>query len=193
MSYIAAGLSAGATLCTGGEPLKFPTGHYIAPTVFDHVTPDMSIARDEVFSPVLTVIRFKNEAEAVHIANDIAYGLSASIWTANLDRALTLTRKIKAGTVWVNCFMDGFPELPFGGYKQSGLGRELGKHAVEDYTETKTLLIHTGPRGAHWSALDSIRSIEIPTGLALPFAEGLYSCNSQVRRSLRPVPWRSQS
>jgi acyl-CoA reductase-like NAD-dependent aldehyde dehydrogenase len=149
--YLEAGKKSGATLVLGGDALAAPKGRFIQPTIFDHVRPEMMIAREEIFGPVLSVLRFSSEDEAVQLANEVAYGLSASIWTRDLDRALTLSRRIEAGTVWVNCFMDGFPELPFGGYKQSGLGRELGKHAVEDYTETKTLLIHTGPRTSWWA------------------------------------------
>ena len=111
----------------------------------------MSVAREEIFGPVLSILRFSTEEEAVAIANDVAYGLSANVWPRDLDRALGLSRRIEAGTVWVNCFMDGFPELPFGGFKQSGLGRELGRSALEDYTETKTVLVHPGPRIGTWA------------------------------------------
>ncbi len=88
--------------------------------------------------------------QATAIANDTLYGLSAGVWTRDHDRALRLARAIRAGTVWGNCFMDGFPELPFGGYRQSGLGRELGMAAVEEFTETKTVVLRTGPHPAHW-------------------------------------------
>jgi betaine-aldehyde dehydrogenase len=149
--FLADGTAAGAAVRLGGGPLAAQPGLYIQPTLLDHVKPDMRVAREEIFGPVLSVLRFESEDEAVRIANDVAYGLSASVWTRDLDRALGLSRRIEAGTVWVNCFMDGFSELPFGGYKQSGLGRELGQHAVEEYTETKTLLIHQGPRTGWWA------------------------------------------
>lgn len=152
LRYIASGRTAGATLRLGGEPLQLGHGRFIPPTIFDHVTPQMEIAREEIFGPVLSVLRFNSDAEAVAIANDVAYGLSAGVWTREVDRAVACARSIKAGTVWINCFMDGFSELPFGGFKQSGLGRELGRQAVEDYTETKTVLIHTGARSSPWIA-----------------------------------------
>jgi betaine-aldehyde dehydrogenase len=112
----------------------------------------MRIAREEVFGPVLSVLVFDTAEEAVSIANATEYGLSASVWSRSFDRCLTLGRRVRAGTVWMNTFMDGFPELPFGGYGQSGLGRELGRGAVEDYTETKTLHMHHGARTAWWTA-----------------------------------------
>ena len=150
-SYLADARSAGAAVRLGGDRLAGNHGLYIQPTLLDHVQRGMRVAREEIFGPVLSIIRFESEDEAVAIANDVAYGLSASVWTRDIDRALGLSRKIEAGTVWINCFMDGFPELPFGGYKQSGLGRELGQHAVEEYTETKTVLIHQGPRTGWWA------------------------------------------
>jgi len=149
-AHIEKGRCEGAVLCFGGGPLEIGRGHYIQPTLLDHVTPAMSVAREEIFGPVLSILRFSSDDEAVDLANNIAYGLSASLWTRDLDRALGLSRRIEAGTVWVNCFMDGFQELPFGGYKQSGLGRELGRGAVEDYTETKSVLFHQGARRSHW-------------------------------------------
>jgi betaine-aldehyde dehydrogenase len=148
--YIEDGKAAGAKVLLGGGPLVRPAGRYVQPTVFDHVTPAMKIAREEIFGPVLSVIRFDSDDAACAIANDVAYGLSAGIWTRDVDRALSLSRRIKAGTVWVNCFMDGFAELPFGGYKQSGLGRELGRAAIEDYTETKTLLLRQNGQRQNW-------------------------------------------
>lgn len=148
--FIEDGKTAGAIVRLGGGVFASDQGHYIQPTLLDHVQSDMAVAREEIFGPVLSILRFTSDDEAADIANDVAYGLSASVWTRDLDRALGLSRRIEAGTVWINCFMDGFPELPFGGCKQSGLGRELGRGAVEDYTETKTVLIHQGPRTALW-------------------------------------------
>lgn len=138
---IEAGKAAGATVRLDGGRLDLEGGCYVTPVLFDHVTADMAIAGEEIFGPVLSLLRFSSEEEAVEIANSVAYGLSASVWTCDLDRSLSLSRRIEAGTVWVNCFMDGFQELPFGGYKQSGLGRELGRAAVEEYTEVKTVLV----------------------------------------------------
>ena len=104
----------------------------------------MAVAREEVFGPVLSVLTFETADEAVDIANSVDYGLSAGVWSRDIDTCLTVGRRVRAGTIWMNTFMDGASELPFGGYKQSGLGRELGRHAVEDYTETKTLKMHIG-------------------------------------------------
>ncbi len=137
--FIRKGKAAGADLVLDGSGVEQGQGRFIAPTIFDKVPPDADIACDEIFGPVLSIVRFKDEAEALQIANSSWYGLSASVWTSNTDRALRCTRSLKAGTVWVNTFLDGAPELPFGGYKQSGLGRELGPEAVLEYTETKTV------------------------------------------------------
>ncbi|MAS80880.1 MAG: sorbosone dehydrogenase [Euryarchaeota archaeon] len=150
MNYVKAGEKEGAELRLGGKQMITKTGRYIEPTIFDKVSPEMSIANDEIFGPVLSVLRFKTKEEAINIANDSIYGLSASVWTKDIDTAITLSRKLEAGTVWINTFMDGFPELCFGGYKESGLGRELGHFAVEEFTELKTILMHTGPRDYWW-------------------------------------------
>ncbi|MDL5045298.1 aldehyde dehydrogenase family protein [Oscillatoria amoena NRMC-F 0135] len=150
-SYVASGVGAGARAILGGGPLTLGRGLYIEPTILDHATPGMEIAREEIFGPVLTVVRFRDADEVIRIANDTDYGLSASVWTRDFDRAVQLSRRIRTGTVWINTFMDGSPELPFGGYRQSGLGRELGSAAVEEYTELKTLYAHLGPRTGWWS------------------------------------------
>ena len=125
-------------------------GQYMAPTIISGVTPDMKIAREEVFGPVLSVLTFTTRQEAVEIANSTDYGLSAGVWSQNMDNCVIVARQVRAGTIWMNTFMDGASELPFGGYRQSGLGRELGRHAVEDYTETKTLNMHIGQRTGWW-------------------------------------------
>lgn len=139
----------GASLLMGGDRLRLGAGRYFQPTVFDHVDPAMSIAREEIFGPVLSVLRFADLDEAVRIANSTIYGLSAGIWTQDIDSAVVFARRAHAGTVWVNCWMDGFPEMSFGGYKQSGLGRELGRSAIDAFTELKTIAIHTGS-AASW-------------------------------------------
>jgi acyl-CoA reductase-like NAD-dependent aldehyde dehydrogenase len=151
LSYIDAGRKDGARVCLGGAPIPSPAGRFIQPTVIDRVRPEMKLAREEVFGPVLAVLRFQDADEAVRIANDTLYGLSASVWTRDLDTAVGLSRRIRTGTVWINTFMDGAPELPFGGYRQSGLGRELGRFAVEEYTELKTVYMHLGPRTNWWT------------------------------------------
>jgi betaine-aldehyde dehydrogenase len=150
LSYIQSAQQQGAQLRTGGQRLATERGCYIEPTIFTGVTPDMDIAREEVFGPVLSVLTFSTPDEALNIANSTLYGLSAGVWTRDLDTALRLAKGIRAGTVWVNSFMDGWPELPFGGYGQSGLGRELGRFSVDEFTELKTVPIHLGERKAWW-------------------------------------------
>lgn len=105
-----------------------------------------------MFGPVLSVLTFETMEDAIRIANSIDYGLSAGVWSRDFDTCLTVGRRVRAGTIWMNTFMDGAAELPFGGYRQSGLGRELGRHAVEDYTETKTLNMHMGRRTLLWAS-----------------------------------------
>lgn len=148
--YVAGAARDGARVSLGGDPLELGAGQFMAPTILTGVTPDMAVAREEVFGPVLSVLTFRTTEEAIGIANAIDYGLSASVWSRDIDTCLAIGRRVRAGTVWVNTFMDGASELPFGGYRQSGLGRELGRHAVEDYTETKTLNLHIGARTNWW-------------------------------------------
>jgi betaine-aldehyde dehydrogenase len=149
-TYVSGAKVHGAEVALGGDALDLGMGQFMSPTILSGVTPDMAVAREEVFGPVLSVLTFETTDEAIRIANSIDYGLSAGVWSRDFDTCLTVGRKVRAGTVWMNTFMDGTPELPFGGYKQSGLGRELGRHAVEDYTETKTLNMHIGNRTGWW-------------------------------------------
>jgi betaine-aldehyde dehydrogenase len=152
LGYIDQGRRAGANLQLGGRPLQIlPNGRFIEPTVFDGVRPDMAIAQEEIFGPVLSVLTFDTADQAVEIANSTMYGLSAGLWTRDIDTALSVSRRIRAGTVWVNTFMDGYPELPFGGFKESGQGRELGRFAIEEFTELKTIQLHVGPRTSWWA------------------------------------------
>lgn len=148
--YVSGAKSGGAKIAHGGEALDFGVGQFMAPTILSEVTPNMAVAREEVFGPVLSVLTFETVEEAIEIANAVDYGLSAGVWSRDFDTCLTIGRKVRAGTIWMNTFMDGVSELPFGGYKQSGLGRELGRHAVEDYTESKTLNMHIGARTGWW-------------------------------------------
>jgi betaine-aldehyde dehydrogenase len=145
-ALVAAGRSAGAHLALGGGRADTPVGRFFDPTMFTGVDRDMAIASTEIFGPVLSVLRFAGLDDAVALTNATDYGLSAGIWTSDLGAATAFARRSKAGTVWVNCWMDGFPELCFGGVKQSGLGRELGRHAIEEFTEMKSLVIRTGAR-----------------------------------------------
>ncbi len=146
MSYIERGKAEGARLISGGEQLDFGRGQYIAPTLFGDVTRDMAIAREEIFGPVLTIMPFDSVDEAIAIANDTEYGLAASVWTKNIDKALMVTRRVQAGRFWVNTTLSGGPELPLGGFKQSGWGREAGMYGVEEYTQVKSVHIEIGKR-----------------------------------------------
>ena len=154
--HLTAARDAGATLAHGGSVLDVGAGSFMEPTVLAGVSPAMAVAREEVFGPVVTVTAFDTPDEAVAIANGIDYGLSASVWSRDFDTAVSVSRRVRAGTVWVNTFMDGAAELPFGGYRQSGLGRELGRGAVADFTEEKTLHLHTGPRTSWWAPRPSV-------------------------------------
>jgi betaine-aldehyde dehydrogenase len=148
--YVAEGRGDGADLLLGGARLATAAGRFYQPTVFAGVGPDMSIAREEIFGPVLSVLTFDTLQEAVAIADSTVYGLSAGIWTSDVNAALTAARALRAGTVWVNRWMDGYPELPFGGYKASGEGRELGRQAVASFTQTKTVQLQVGERRTRW-------------------------------------------
>jgi acyl-CoA reductase-like NAD-dependent aldehyde dehydrogenase len=139
LGYIEAGHSEGARLLTGGKQVRAETGgFFVEPTVFDGVTNTMRIAREEIFGPVMSVIRFKTEAEAVAMANDSSYGLQASVWSDNINRAHRVARALRAGTVHVNQYDEDDITVPFGGYKQSGNGRDKSLHAFDKYTELKT-------------------------------------------------------
>jgi aldehyde dehydrogenase (NAD+) len=142
LGLIAEGQAAGARLVCGGTRSEgdLAAGNFITPTLFTDVSSDMSIAREEIFGPVLSVIPFSDEDEAVRIANDTEYGLAATVWTSDLKRAFRLTKAIRAGTVGINGYQLE-PHAAFGGYRQSGLGREGGRAAIESYTELKTVLL----------------------------------------------------
>ncbi len=132
----------GATVLAGGKAMDIGSGFFIEPTVLADVTPDMAVAREEIFGPVLAVIAVGDESQALRIANDTCYGLTASLFTASLRRAHRMSRAIRAGTVTVNCFGEGNITTPFGGYKQSGFGgRDNSLHAHDQYTELKTIWI----------------------------------------------------
>ena len=142
LGLIAEGQAAGATLVSGGTRAEgdLAAGNFVAPTLFTDVTNDMPIAREEIFGPVLSVIPFSDEDEAVRIANDTQYGLAATVWTSDIKRAIRMTKAIRAGTVGINGYQLE-PHAAFGGYGQSGLGREGGRTAIESYTEVKTVLL----------------------------------------------------
>ena len=136
--YIQKGIDEGANLVTGGLESGHDTGFFVAPTVFSRVTPEMTIAREEIFGPVLSIIGYTDEADAVRIANDTEYGLAGGVWSGDEDRAMKVARQIKAGQVEVNGGAFN-PAAPFGGYKQSGLGREGGAFGLEEFLETKAI------------------------------------------------------
>ena len=145
-SYVEIAKSEGARLVAGGEPASvpgYPKGLFFKPTIFVDVKNGMRIAQEEVFGPVLSVIRFKDEDEAVRIANDTQFGLAAGIWTQSMRRALTMANRVRAGTVWVNNYRSTSTTSPFGGFKMSGVGREGGIAGIREYMETKSVWIST--------------------------------------------------
>jgi aldehyde dehydrogenase (NAD+) len=130
----------GATVAYGGEPAP-QGGFFVKPTILTNVTPDMTIAQDEVFGPILSVLPFDTEEEAIAIANDVRYGLAAGVWTESLRLAHRVIGQLRAGTVWVNAYKVTAPYGPFGGFKHSGIGRENGRDGLAEYLETKTVWI----------------------------------------------------
>jgi aldehyde dehydrogenase (NAD+) len=152
LSYIDIAKGEGAKCILGGGPATKEEGggkYFVKPTIFTGVDNKMRIAQEEVFGPVLSVIKFKDEEEAVAIANDIAYGLGAGVWTQSLKRATTVSKRIRAGTVWVNTYRAVSFLMPFGGYKASGLGRENGVEAIDGYLQSKSVWINNGPGGGN--------------------------------------------
>ena len=147
LGYVERGRSEGARLLLGGERLdgEWTAGHYMAPTIFDDVQSSMTIAREEIFGPVLSVIPFEREEEALTLANDSEFGLGSAVWTSDLDRAMRLARRLRVGDVWVNTHYVRLAESPFGGVKQSGVGRELGMEGLDAYLETKRVCIDSSP------------------------------------------------
>ncbi len=146
LGYIEAGTKEGARAVTGGrQALQASGGFYVEPTVFDGVANGMTIAREEIFGPVMSVIRFKTEAEAIALANASNYGLQASVWSDNINRAHRVARALRAGTVHVNQYDEDDITVPFGGYKQSGNGRDKSLHALDKYTELKTTWLRIDP------------------------------------------------
>ena len=144
MSYIEAGKQEGAKLLTGGERVG-SRGYFVKPTVFDQVTEEMKIGREEIFGPVLSVLPFKDLDEVVERANRNMYGLAAAVWTRDIEKAHTIANRVRAGTVWVNCYDVFDAAAPFGGFKQSGIGRELGEYGLMNYIEVKTVTVKVRP------------------------------------------------
>lgn len=145
LGYIDSGRSEGARICVGGSQARRDSGgYYVEPTVFDGVTPGMRIAREEIFGPVLACLSFSDPEEALLIANDSEYGLAAAVWSRDISTAHRFARRLRAGTVYVNCYDADDITVPFGGYKQSGIGRDKSLHAFDKYTELKTTWIELG-------------------------------------------------
>src|SRR5246500_3880678 len=146
LSYIEAGKRDGAKLVSGGNRVSVDSGKgfFIEPTIFGDVKNDMTIAREEIFGPVLSVLTFDDIDEVIEQANNNPYGLAAAVWTRDVKKAHSVSRRLKAGTVWINTYGLMDASLPFGGYKSSGFGRELGAHAMEHYTELKTVWLNMG-------------------------------------------------
>ncbi|MBI1723225.1 MAG: aldehyde dehydrogenase family protein [Gemmatimonadetes bacterium] len=142
LGYIEKGKQEGAALVAGGNPAKVGgRGFYVEATVFDQVKPEMTIAREEIFGPVLAVLTFDDVEEGIALANQSMYGLAAGIWTKDIQKAHRVARAIRAGTVWINTYNFYDAAAPFGGYKASGFGRDLGREALEGYLETKTVWV----------------------------------------------------
>ena len=134
----------------GGQPAGFGRGYYVEPTIFYDVSNSARIAREEIFGPVAAVIPFNDEAEALKIANDTPFGLAAAVWSRDIYRALRMVKAIRAGIVWVNHMQPTYVEAPWGGYKQSGFGRELGVHGIDEYLETKQVHINLNEQPIGW-------------------------------------------
>ena len=152
LAAIAGGCESGATLFTGGTTYADAraAGNFVTPTIFTNVPPDAKIVREEIFGPVLCVDTFETEEEAIRKANDTPYGLAAGVFTKDGARAQRVIRRLRAGVTWINTFHFTFNEAPWGGYKQSGFGRELGPHGYAAYTETKQITTNLAPAPLGW-------------------------------------------
>ena len=153
LTYIETGKAEGASLICGGERYTengCEKGFYIRPTIFDGCTSEMTIVREEIFGPVVTIQTFMSEDEAISMANDTEYGLAGAVFTSDITRAMRVIKEIRAGITWINCYNPAFNEAPWGGYKKSGIGRELGVHGLEEYQEVKQININLTPGVVGW-------------------------------------------
>jgi betaine-aldehyde dehydrogenase len=153
LNFIDIGKKEGARLVTGGERLegeKYGKGFYIGPTIFADVKPDMRVVQEEIFGPVVVVQKFKDEEHAIELANDSDYGLAGAVFTKDITRAYRVVKQLRAGITWVNAYHNTYTECPWGGYKQSGWGRELGTFGLEAYTEVKQININLDPIAVGW-------------------------------------------
>ena len=140
LSYVDAGKREGARLMCGGERVG-ERGYFVAPTVFADVKDDMKIAQEEIFGPVMSILKFKDMDDLIERANKTIYGLAAAVWTRDIGSAHYIANNVRAGTVWVNCYYVFDAGAPFGGFKQSGIGRELGEYGLQQYSEIKTVTV----------------------------------------------------
>ncbi|WP_310962453.1 aldehyde dehydrogenase family protein [Nocardioides terrisoli] len=169
ISMIDHALSEGGSIVAGGSRLSgapYDAGSFVAPTVIDEVRVESQLFREEVFGPVLAVTRFDSQDEAIRLANAVDYGLANSVWTKNLDLAWTTARRLRSGTVWINTTIDGAPQLPGGGVKLSGVGREMGQAGFDEFTEHKTIQLRTGG----WERSIAGRAEQDPAGAPGPEA-----------------------
>jgi betaine-aldehyde dehydrogenase len=153
LNYIKSGIEEGATLVCGGKRHtqgECANGYFVEPTIFDNCTRDMKIVREEIFGPVVTIQTFETEEQAIAMANDTEYGLAGAVFTSDLTRAHRVIAEIRAGITWINCYNPTFNEAPWGGYKMSGIGRELGIHGLEEYQEVKQININLTPGVVGW-------------------------------------------